>query len=61
MQVGQEGYVYGRKARLIRIFSDCIRVLFLEGTDRSKMLDEPFEPFEANVSKGCWTTRPRGG
>lgn len=60
MQEGQEGYACGRKVRLVKIFSHCIRVLFLEETERYKLLEKVFVPFEDNVPKSYWTTRPRG-
>jgi hypothetical protein len=57
MQEGQEGLVYGRKARLVKVFSHCIRVLYLEGDGRYKLLEALFVPFEANVPASAWTTR----
>jgi hypothetical protein len=57
MQEGQEGYVCGRKARLVKIYDHCIRVLYLEESDRYKLFDSVFVPFEATVSKSHWSTR----
>ena len=53
---GQEGFVYGRKARLIKIYDHCIRVLYLEEENRYRLFDAVFVPFEANVPRSAWTT-----
>lgn len=54
MSAGQTGFVCGRKAKIVAVYTHCIRVLYLEPTDRSKMLDLPFAPFESNVPKSYW-------
>lgn len=54
MSPGQTGLVCGRKAKIVAVYAHCIRVLYLESTERSKMLDLPFTPFESNVPKSYW-------
>ncbi len=54
MQVGQKGYVCGRKAEIVAIFAKSIRVRYLEQSFRGQMLGKPFISFEANVSKSYW-------
>ncbi len=54
LKIGRKGYVCGRKVEIVAVFSNCIRVRYLEQSMRGKMLDKPFTPFEANVSKSYW-------
>lgn len=54
MTVGQIGVVCGRKAQIVAIHDRCLRVLYLEPSERGKTLDIPFVPFEINVPKDNW-------
>jgi hypothetical protein len=58
MSVGQIGKVCGRKVKIVAVYAKSIRVLYMEPSQRSKMMDLPFKPFETNVSKRYWYCVP---